>query len=142
MGSIFYQGSGIKILGKKGLRDQNNGKKIGIGGSRIYHVTTLHFGGLCTLHSFNEFIKHLDINQSEHGFLIFHTNIRSIRRNIDNVQTHLDELDFQFSVLGLTETKISYYANSDQNIPQLKGYNFMSQHHWHLEVLVCILVTL
>ena len=41
MGSIFYQGSGIKILGKKGLRDQNNGKKIGIGGSRIYHVTTL-----------------------------------------------------------------------------------------------------
>ena len=25
-----------------GLRDQNNGKKIGINGSRIYHVTTLH----------------------------------------------------------------------------------------------------
>ena len=24
-----------------GLRDQNNGKKIGISGSRIYHVTTL-----------------------------------------------------------------------------------------------------
>ena len=24
-----------------GLRDQNNGKKIGINGSRIYHVTTL-----------------------------------------------------------------------------------------------------
>ena len=41
MGSIFYQGSGIKILGKKGFRDQNNGKKIGISGSRIYHVTTL-----------------------------------------------------------------------------------------------------
>lgn len=34
-----------------------------------------------------------------------------------------DELDFQFSVLGLTETTISY-ANPDQNIPQLKGYNF------------------
>ena len=41
MGSIFYQGSGIKILGKKGLRDQNNGKKVGINGSRIYHATTL-----------------------------------------------------------------------------------------------------
>ena len=41
MGSIFYQGSGIKILGEMGLRDQNNGKKIGINGSRIYHVTTL-----------------------------------------------------------------------------------------------------
>ena len=41
MRSIFYQGSGIKILGKIGLRDHNNGKKIGINGSRIYHVTTL-----------------------------------------------------------------------------------------------------
>ena len=39
--NFFYQGSGIKILGKIGLRDQNNGKKIGINGSLIYHVTTL-----------------------------------------------------------------------------------------------------
>ena len=38
---FFYQGSGIKILGKMGLRDQNKGKKIGINGSRIYHVTTV-----------------------------------------------------------------------------------------------------
>ena len=44
MGSLFYQGSGIKIWGKMGLRDQNNGKKIGINGSRIYHVTTLFRG--------------------------------------------------------------------------------------------------
>ena len=39
--NFFYQGSGIKILGEMGLRDQNNGKKIGINGSRIYPVTTL-----------------------------------------------------------------------------------------------------
>ena len=31
-------------MGKMGLRDQNNGKKIGINGSRIYHVTTLIIG--------------------------------------------------------------------------------------------------
>ena len=30
-------------MGKMGLRDQNNGKKIGINGSRIYHVTTLQW---------------------------------------------------------------------------------------------------
>ena len=77
-----------------------------------------------TPHSFCEFAKTLDRNQTKRRFSIFHNNIRSIRRNIDNLQTHLlDELDFQFSVIGLTETKISY-ANSDQNIPQLKGYNF------------------
>ena len=31
----------MKMLGKMGLRDQNNGKRIGINGSWIYHVTTL-----------------------------------------------------------------------------------------------------
>ena len=31
-------------MGKMGLRDQNNGKKRGINGSRIYHVTTLTWG--------------------------------------------------------------------------------------------------
>ena len=41
--NFFYQGSGIKFLGKMGLRDQNKGKKIGIYGSRIYHVTTLQY---------------------------------------------------------------------------------------------------
>ena len=39
--NFFYQDSGIKILGKMGLRGQNNGKKIGINGSRIYRVTVL-----------------------------------------------------------------------------------------------------
>ena len=42
MGSIFFtRAQGSKFWGKKGLRDQNNGKKIGINGSRIYHDTTL-----------------------------------------------------------------------------------------------------
>ena len=31
----------MKMLGKMGLRDQNNGKRIGSNGSWIYHVTTL-----------------------------------------------------------------------------------------------------
>ena len=35
----------------------------------------------------------------------------------------LAELDYPFSVIGLTETKISN-ANSDKNIPDLKGYKF------------------
>ena len=29
-----------------GLRDQNNGKEIGINGSRIYHITTLRNAAL------------------------------------------------------------------------------------------------
>ena len=32
-----------------GLRDQNNGKKIGISGPRTYYVTTLESSGLLSL---------------------------------------------------------------------------------------------
>ena len=43
MGSFLLSVLRIKIFGKMGLRDQNKGKKIGINGSRIYHVTTLSY---------------------------------------------------------------------------------------------------
>ena len=39
---------------------------------------------------------------------MFHTNIRSLRKNFDNFETHLlHELNFQFSIIGLTETRIT-----------------------------------
>ena len=42
------------------------------------------------------------------NFSMFHTNIRSLRKNFDNFETHLlHELDFQFSIIGLTETRIT-----------------------------------
>ena len=34
------------MLGKMGLRNQNNSKKIGINGSRIYYVTTLNLSSV------------------------------------------------------------------------------------------------
>ena len=37
-----------------------------------------------------------------------HTNIRSLKRNLENFQTHLlDELDFHFNIIGVTETRIN-----------------------------------
>ena len=41
----------MKMLGKMGLRDQNNGKRIGINGSWIYHVTTLLYQSKLFTHS-------------------------------------------------------------------------------------------
>jgi hypothetical protein len=39
---------------------------------------------------------------------MLHNNVRSLKRNLENFQTHLlQELDFNFSVIGITETKIS-----------------------------------
>ena len=39
--NFFIRAQGSKFWGEMGLQDQNNGKKIGINGFRIYHVTTL-----------------------------------------------------------------------------------------------------
>ena len=54
-----------------------------------------------------------------------HTNIRSLKRNLENFQTHLlDELDFHFSIIGVTETRInSSTENLDFN-PSILHYNF------------------
>ena len=54
-----------------------------------------------------------------------HTNIRSLKRNLENFQTHLlDELDFHFNIIGVTEAKInSSTENLDFN-PSILHYNF------------------
>ena len=41
MGSILLSGLRDQTLGENGAQELNNGKKIGINWSRIYHVTTL-----------------------------------------------------------------------------------------------------
>ena len=41
------------------------------------------------------------------SFSIFHNNISSLNRNLENLQTHvLDELNFHFDIIGVTETKL------------------------------------
>ena len=50
--------------------------------------------------------------------------MRSLRRNLENFQTHLlDELDHDFSVIGVTETKITNMTKLDFN-PQIPNYKF------------------
>ena len=42
------------------------------------------------------------------SFSLLHNNVRSLRRNLDNFQTHLlEELQLHFSVIGVTGTKIT-----------------------------------
>ena len=57
-------------------------------------------------------------------FSLIHTNIRSLKSNLENFQTHsLDKLDFPFSVIGVTEIQITK-ANFTEFYPSLPGYNF------------------
>ena len=47
-------------------------------------------------------------------FLIFQNNIVSSNRNLESVELLLDELDFLFDVIGISETKV---ANSIGTTP-------------------------
>ena len=54
---------------------------------------------------------------------LFHTNIRSLRSNLDDFQRHiLLELDFHFNIIAVTETRI-YNDILDFN-PNISDYNF------------------
>ena len=73
-------------------------------------------------HSFNLLKNKLPRNES--NFSLLHNNVRSLRRNLENLQVHLlDELNYSFSVIGVSETKISTVdsVNFDTSIP---GYKF------------------
>ena len=53
-------------------------------------------------------------------FSLLHNNVRSPKRNHENLHVHLiHELDSNFSVIGVTETKIAraYSLNFNPNLP-------------------------
>ena len=58
-------------------------------------------------------------------FSLFDTNVRSLRCNLENFKTHLlEDLDFCFNIIGITETRIkNEYANLDFN-PAIPNFNF------------------
>lgn len=42
------------------------------------------------------------------SFSVFHNNIVRLKENIEDLKSHiLDELDFQFDIIGFSETKIT-----------------------------------
>ena len=74
-------------------------------------------------HSFNMFKKNLSKGMVDSTFSVFHNNIASISRNLKNVSILLDELDFPFNVIGITETKITI-SNENNFHPSIPGYVF------------------
>ena len=74
-------------------------------------------------HNFQEKKNKLTKDEIDCSFLIFHNNILSLNRNLENLQTHvLHELNFHFNIIGVTETKIT---NSNHACcPTIPGYEF------------------
>ena len=66
-------------------------------------------------HCLKQFTNNLTQDQIEYSLSIFHNNIRSLNRNLENLVTHdLQELGIHFkrNVIGVRETKIT---NSNEN---------------------------
>ena len=80
-------------------------------------------------HSFNQLKETFNVSTDRYNkFSLLHNNIRSLKKNLENLQTHLlDELAYHFDVIGVTETRIKQDAFIDFN-PSMPNYNFEFVH--------------
>ena len=78
----------------------------------------------CSPYSFYKFKSELPCRASDSSFSLLRNNIRSLKRNLENLQVHLlDELNFEFNIIGVSETKIISGKKRDFN-PSIPGYVF------------------
>ena len=74
--------------------------------------------------SFSLLTKKLKKQVFQSQLTLFHNNVRSLKSNLENLQTHLlNELNFHFNIIGVTETRITNSNFIDFN-PNITGYNF------------------
>lgn len=69
------------------------------------------------------FMEKLPEDRVKSSFPIFHNNIVSINHNLENVELLLDDFDFHFDVIGISETKI-INSNDGNAHPSIPGYVF------------------
>jgi exonuclease III len=82
-------------------------------------------------YSTSEFQNASNIGQikSESSFSLLHCNIRSISANHGSLITLLSDLNFEFDVIGISETKIILHKDPIINI-SIHDYSFISQPTW------------
>ena len=74
-------------------------------------------------HTFSKLRTKL-ISLADSTFSVFHNNIVSLSRDLENLQTNLlQELNFYFSIIGVSETKITN-VNSQFCVGKIPGYAF------------------
>ena len=103
--------------------------------SNIPHLTNVdidkhlpfdsNFGYYTTheIHSNNDIIQCLSYDKA---LSALHCNIRSLAANHDNFLHLISELSYKFSLIGLSETKLSIDIELISNI-DIPGYNFISE---------------
>ena len=78
-----------------------------------------------TSHKFHSSQAIKDITEGNY-FSVFHSNVRSIAAKYENLAALLTELNHNFQLIGVSETKINIDKDCVTNI-SIPGYNFFSQ---------------
>ena len=83
--------------------------------------------------------KYVDLNTfnykpKENMFSLFHTNIGSLAKHKEELETILKMLDFKFDIIGITETKLCKHIQPKFDI-QLKGYKCYHVDTWPTEMI-------
>ena len=61
----------------------------------------------------------------KHNFSLCHLNIRSIRKNVGSLEFTLENLQHEFSLIGITET---WLKDDDCDLFAIQGYNVVEKH--------------
>ena len=69
----------------------------------------------------NRFRNMIDLNV----FSLCHINIRSMKANLTSFEICLQNLEFEFSVIGITET---WLTDSNPDLCNINGFNFVETH--------------
>ncbi|CAH3034759.1 unnamed protein product, partial [Porites lobata] len=72
-----------------------------------------------TEENFNEMLHQKNILEVNNCLSLLHLNIRSLHRNLDSLTTLLKNLEFRFSVIGITET----WPRDSSHHTSISGYN-------------------
>ena len=103
--------------------------------SNIPHLTDLDVDlNMPSDHNFNYYSPHdfhsnhdiIECSSNPQSFSALNCNIRSLAANYDNLLQMLSELDFSFSLIGLSETKLKVDNDYVANV-NICGYNFISE---------------
>ena len=95
----------------------------------FYNKIDSHLGSSCNYYFEDYFLEALskkyEPDPSNFAFSLCHMNIRSIKANISSFETCLDNLDFNFSFIGVSET---WLTEHNCNLYGLQGYHFAEMH--------------
>ena len=58
-------------------------------------------------------------------FSVCHANIRSVCKNLNSLESYLNTLNHEFTIVGLTET---WLQNENNGLYSLNGYHFIGKH--------------